>query len=105
MLTVVKGLGHSLMSQKYSIRDLNEARDYLKMDNLRKNLLEITQALLNCNGNITNILGHPDDLKLCSCMTLFEFVAPEIKEFSQVLDKFYNGKRCTKTINILKREV
>lgn len=105
MLTVVKGLGYNLMSQKYSIKDLNEARDYLKMDNLRNNLLEITQALLNYNGNITNILGHPDDLKLCSCMTLFEFVAPEIKEFSQVLDKFYNGKRCTKTINILKREV
>ena len=47
-------------------------------------------------------MGFPDKLKLCSSMTLFEMVAPEIKEFGMVLDKLYAGKRDKKTITLAK---
>ena len=43
-------------------------------------------------------MGYPDNLKLQSCMTLFEIVAPEIPEFNLVLEKFYNGKKCEYTL-------
>lgn len=69
---------------------------------LRNNLLEITGALLECgNDNIEDIMGFPDNLKLCSCMTLFEIAAPEIEEFGKVLDKFYDGDRDKRTLEIL----
>ena len=47
-------------------------------------------------------MGFLDNVKLCSSMTLFEIVAPEIKEFGMVLDKFFDGERDTKTINLIK---
>ena len=47
-------------------------------------------------------MGYPDYLKLRSCMTLFEQIDPSEKVFSKVLDKYYNGKRDAKTINLLK---
>ncbi|MGN0344486.1 MAG: DUF1810 family protein [Lachnospiraceae bacterium] len=43
-------------------------------------------------------------MKLRSCMTLFEKADPEISVFSRVLDKFYAGKRDTRTIQILQNE-
>ena len=46
-------------------------------------------------------MGFPDDLKLCSCMTLFELAAPEIEIFGEVLDKFFDGYRDMKTLEIV----
>ena len=39
----------------------------------------------------------PDVLKVRSCMTLFDMVSPN-DIFKQVLDKYYEGKLCDKTI-------
>ena len=98
----ISGLGHSLMAKKYEIIDLQEAKAYMENEYLRNNLLEITGALLECgNDNIEDIMGFPDNLKLCSCMTLFEIAAPEIEEFGKVLDKFYDGDRDKRTLEIL----
>ena len=49
-----------------------------------------------------DIMGFPDNLKLCSSMTLFEMAASEVKEFGMVLDKFYDGKRDQKTMALIK---
>ena len=38
------------------------------------------------------IFGSPDDLKLRSCMTLFDVVAPDEPAFRAVLDRFYGGE-------------
>ena len=46
-------------------------------------------------------MGFPDNLKLRSCMTLFEMATPEIKEFAAVIDRFFEGKRDAKTVAII----
>lgn len=46
-------------------------------------------------------MGYPDDLKLRSCMSLFEIAAPNVPEFGKVLDKFYGGTRDRNTIKLL----
>ena len=99
----LKGLGTSAMAQYYGLENLEEAKEYYNNNYLRKNLLEITKALLSLdNTNIESILGYPDNLKLLSCMTLFEIVDKNEKVFSQILDKYYNGKRDTNTIHLIK---
>ena len=45
-------------------------------------------------------MGFPDDLKLCSSMTLFNIVKPELEVFKKVLNKFYDGKLDENTIRI-----
>ncbi len=46
-------------------------------------------------------MGYPDDLKLCSSMTLFEHVAEKDSVFGKVLDKYYGGKRDAATLWML----
>lgn len=94
----IKGLGHSYNSEYYGISSIDEARAYLEHPVLGQRLREITQALLDCcNSSVCDMFGFPDDLKVKSCMTLFDLVAPN-DIFNSVLEKYYEGKRCEKTI-------
>ena len=93
----IKGLGHSYMSEFYGISSKEEAKAYLQHPALGKRLRDITQALLDCNNpSAFNVLGFPDVLKVQSCMTLFDIVSPK-DIFNDVLDKYYEGKRCERT--------
>lgn len=97
----IKGLGHSYNSEFYGISGKDEAKAYLEHPVLGKRLRDITKALLEClNLSAYNILGFPDVLKVQSCMTLFDLVSPN-DIFNEVLDKYYEGKRCEKTIKRL----
>lgn len=97
----IKGLGHSQNSELYGISGKDEAKAYLEHPVLGKRLRDITKALLEClNPSAYNILGFPDVLKVQSCMTLFDLVSPN-DIFNDVLDKYYEGKRCVKTIKRL----
>ena len=97
----IKGLGHSYNSEFYGISSKHEAKAYLEHPELGKRLREITRALLDCsNPSAFNILGFPDVLKVQSCMTLFDLVSPN-DIFNEVLEKYYEGKRCEKTIQRL----
>ena len=97
----IKGLGHSQNSEFYGISGKDEAKAYLEHPVLGKRLRDITKALLEClNPSAYNILGFPDVLKVQSCMTLFDLVSPN-DIFNEVLDKYYEGKRCVKTIKRL----
>ena len=100
----LKGLGKSYTSQYYGLDNLQETRKYLENPILKEHLLEISQALFELNIDISQIVGYPDDLKIKSCMTLFEYTNPEYPIFSKVLDKFYDGERDTITLDILKKE-
>lgn len=101
----ISGLGQSYMAKTYEIVNLQEAKAYMENEYLRNNLIEITRAVLECkNDNIGEIMGFPDNFKLCSSMTLFEIAAPEIKEFGMVLDRFYEGKRDERTIELLQNK-
>lgn len=97
----IKGLGYSYNSEFYGISSKHEAKAYLEHPELGKRLREITRALLDCsNPSAFNILGFPDVLKVQSCMTLFDLVSPN-DIFNEVLEKYYEGKRCDKTIKRL----
>lgn len=97
----IAGLGFSSTAQFYAIRDLNEAKAYISHPVLGARLLEISRALtqLPCSDP-TSVMGYPDDLKLCSCMTLFELVSDD-PVFAEVLDKFYGGRRDARTLRLL----
>lgn len=94
----IKGLGFSYNSEYYGITSLQEARDYLENELLRKRLFEITESLLMHKGkDIESIMGDIDALKLKSSMTLFDAVQPD-SIFGEVLDGFYGGERCRRTL-------
>lgn len=94
----IKGLGHSYNSEFYGISSKEEAKAYFAHPILGLRLREITRALMECNNpSAEGILGFPDVLKVKSCMTLFDLVSP-YDIFNDVLDKYYEGKRCEKTL-------
>ena len=97
------GLGMTSTSREYAIKDLNEAKDYLANETLRTHLLELCDALLTLDTNDAEyVMGYPDDLKLRSCMTLFQAADPECGIFQAVLDKYFSGRQDEKTLRILK---
>ena len=99
------GLGMTSTSREYAIKTLAEAREYLKDDTLRSHLLELGDALLSLETNDAEyVMGYPDDLKLRSCMTLFQAADPDCGTFQAVLDKFFGGKPDEKTLRILKNQ-
>lgn len=100
----VCGLGHSSTSQMYGIKSLEEAKAYFKNETLKNRLCEITHALLEQNDTASSIFGGLDAMKVRSCMTLFNLVSPN-DIFAKVLDKFYDGKQCERTLSILKDEL
>ena len=74
----IAGLGHSQTARYYAIKDMEEARAYMKHEILGKNLIEISQALLQTpSSDPGEVMGWPDDMKLKSSMTLFLLAAPE----------------------------
>ena len=96
------GLGYSPTAQYYGIRDLEQAMDYMAHPVLGPRLVEISTALLGLeSSNPSAVMGYPDDLKLCSCMTLFELAAPEEPVFARVLEKYYGGRRDSLTLRLL----
>ena len=99
------GLGMTSTSRQYAIRDLAEAKEYLANKILRAHLLELCDALLSLETNDAEyVMGYPDDLKLRSCMTLFQAADPDCGTFQAVLDKFFGGKPDEKTLRILKNQ-
>ena len=94
----IKGLGHSYMSNYYGISCLEEAQEYMSNEVLSARLREITNTLLSHKDKTSKeILGYIDDMKVRSCMTLFDMVSPN-DIFNDVLFQFYESQRCDKTI-------
>lgn len=99
----VKGLGFSSASEFYGIDGLAEAKEYMANPTLRSRLVEISKALLSLeSSDAGDVMGYPDNLKLRSCMTLFAEAAPEEDVFQRVLNKFFDGKKDQRTIDLLK---
>jgi uncharacterized protein (DUF1810 family) len=90
------------MAERYAIRDLGEASAYLADGVLGPRLVEISRALMGlATSDATAVMGTPDDLKLRSCMTLFSMVAGADKVFSEVLGKYYGGRRDERTVGMI----
>ena len=98
----IQGLGFSETSKFYAIKNIDEAAEYLKHPVLGERLIRICHALIKNPGDDANkIFGSPDDMKLKSSMTLFAALPGTDPVFQTVLDKFFNGTRDNKTIEIL----
>lgn len=99
----LKGLGRSYNSDFYGLASVAEAKAYLAHPVLGARLREIVQALLLHRGkNPKEILGDIDASKVRSSMTLFDIVSPN-DIFGILLDEFYNGHRCHRTMGRLSR--
>lgn len=101
----LKGLGYSEISRFYGIEGREEAKAYIEDELLKKRLVEISEALLALQcSDAEKVMGYPDDLKLKSCMTLFSETSPETDVFEKVLEKFFDGKKDKKTLELLEGE-
>ncbi len=98
----VAGLGHSATSRRYAIQNREEGEHYLHHPILGKRLVECAQAVLQTTGRTAHeIFGSPDDIKLRSSMTLFASLPDADPVFAQVLDKYFQGERDTRTLQLL----
>ena len=98
----VLGLGYTSTSITYGISNLDEAAAYLDHEILGKRLIEISNALLMLETNDAHkVFGSPDNMKLRSSMTLFSLVPGADKVFEEVLDKFFNGRKDERTLQLL----
>lgn len=99
------GLGLSSTSQHFAIKSVAEARAYLGHSILGKRLLECCEAMLKIDGHSARqILGSPDDLKLCSCATLFAAISPAGSVFHQILEKYFGGQGDAKTLALIQQD-
>ena len=95
------GLVRSCYSTLYGIRSREEAEEYLQNEVLGRRLREITNALLKHNDkSAEEIFGVLDAMKVRSSMTLFDAISSD-DIFAQVLDTFYDGKRCEFTLSAI----
>lgn len=99
----IQGLGLSETSRFYAIKNIHEAKEYLKHPVLGSRLIEISNELLNLEINDAHgIFGSPDNLKLHSAMTLFATLQNTKPVFQKVLDKFFGGIKDEKTLQLIK---
>lgn len=98
----IAGLGHSAMSQRFSIVSLDEARAYLAHPVLGARLHECVTTMLAVHGRTADeILGPLDAMKMRSSMTLFHRAAPDEPAFGQVLERFFGGSPDAATDGLL----
>ncbi len=89
----IMGLGHSELASRFAISRLEEAEAYLKHPVLGPRLRECTRLVNLVEGrSIDRILGHPDDLKFRSSMTLFAQATPDNQVFNEALWKYFGGE-------------
>jgi len=105
MLPQLCGLGRSHLAQRYAISCRAEAAAYLEHPLLGPRLRDCVAAITGIDGSpIEDILGRPDDLKFCFCLTLFSAVAEDPALFDRALDKFYGGHADPLTLRLLSHQ-
>jgi uncharacterized protein (DUF1810 family) len=98
----IDGLGYSPTTRHYAIKSVEEARRYLAHPVLGARLVESAEAVLAVQGrSVSDIFGYPDDMKLQSSMTLFALATEPGSVFERVLDKYFQGKRDARTLQIV----
>jgi len=100
----IDGLGSTDMTKLYSIKSLKEASAYLGHPILGQRLIESCEILLNFDApSISNVMGFPDDLKLRSSMTLFEYISKPDSIFKKVLTQYFDDNFDDASLEILKK--
>ena len=100
----IAGLGFSETSRHYALKNLDEAQAYLNNPVLGSRLIEICTEILKLpTNNATQIFGIPDDMKLCSCVTLFAALPTTNRVFQQVLAQFFINEADKATLQRLQK--
>lgn len=100
----IDGLAMSATSRHYAIKSMDDARVFLEHPILGPRLIECSQTLVGIEGrSASQIFGYPDDLKLKSSMTLFSLVDNADPVFDSVLEKYFDGERDDRTVEIVGR--
>ena len=100
----LQGLGFSATSRYYALANAQEAAAYARHPVLGPRLVRLSEELLAlASHDATRILGHPDDAKLQSCMTLFASLPIPHPVFQRVLDKFFQGRPDEHTLRLLRQ--
>jgi uncharacterized protein (DUF1810 family) len=96
----IKKSGVSSHHRTYAIHSLEEAKAYLDHPLLGARLNELSQIVLtHPKVPINTLMGWSlDAMKFKSSMTLFSLVSEPGSVFHQVLDQFFEGKRCPITL-------
>jgi uncharacterized protein (DUF1810 family) len=91
----LRGLGRSDTARHYGLADLEHARAYWRHPLLGPRLAECLGLLLAlpAGRSMHDVFGSPDDLKLRSCLTLFEAAAPDEPSFALALERWFGGQR------------
>ncbi|QQA43028.1 DUF1810 domain-containing protein [Pelagovum pacificum] len=98
----LRGLGRSETGRFYGIEDRDEAVDYFAHPMLGPRLVEMATVILPHEGTpAATIFGQVDALKLRSSMTLFDALPGTPEVFGEVLEAFYDGDRCDRTLAML----
>jgi len=100
----LRGLGHSQMAWHFGIASRAEAAAFLAHPVLGPRLRECVELVLAVRGRTAHeIFGSPDDLKLCSCLTLFAEVAGGDSVFDRALRQYFGGQPDPATLDLLAR--
>ncbi len=98
----IEGLGRSETARFYAIKSLKEAQEYLNHPVLGSRLPECSAIVLGVKDrSIEDIFGFPDHLKFRSSMTLFSCVKNADPIFEAVIDRYFQGKPDTRTLELL----
>ena len=98
----IDGLGRSPTALHYAVKNIKEAQQYLNHPVLGARLMQCTEIMLDLdNTSALAVFGKIDAMKFKSSMTLFMLAADSDSVFEKVLDKYFNGERDSKTLEIL----
>ena len=96
------GLGRSQTARFYGIASRDEAWAYWQHPLLGPRLVECFDLLLpHAARGPERVLGPVDALKLRSCLTLFELVAPDEPVLAKLLNDYFVGERDPATLTLL----
>ena len=100
----IASLGRSGTARFYGLSGAAEARAYLRHPVLEPRVLECCGLLLALHDySAEQIFGGVDAIKLRSCLTLFDSVAPDQLHFSGCINRYFAGQRDPLTMEPLAR--
>lgn len=101
----LRGLGRTYNSNYYGISTIDEVKAFLSNEILNDHMNSLLNILLDSKEyDATIIFGGLDTVKLRSYMTLFDVARPN-GIFNKVLDKFFEGKRDERTLELLQSQI
>ena len=99
----IEGLGISDTAKLYSIKSIEEGRAYLGHPVLGPRLIEACEILLVLkDASMDEVMGFPDDLKLLSSMTLFEFISGSNSIFTKIIEVYFDDERDKGSLKLIK---